>query len=111
MSYTDEVAEIMEKLLREFEAKYPDGNDEITNEDDLHVVASQFVNDKTFVESYHDVSKYVLDYNIRDSAEIRMYENDYRNLVYLFNDAFVDEAWDYLISNYTIPEENEENEE
>jgi len=104
MSYTDQVSEIFEELLREFEQEYPDGNDEIESEEQLHSVASSFVDMKTFVESYNDVVDFIKDYNIRDQAVIKIDGGIYTNFISLFDDAMREEAWNYLISNYIINE-------
>jgi len=102
--YTEKVSQILEKLFREFKETYP----ELACKKDLRDHIDSFIENRQFVETYNDIAEFILDYNIRLSAEIKMQENTYDTLIDLFNDAFRYEAWDYLCSNYVVQELDEE---
>lgn len=97
--YTDELSKFLHHHLNLF---YTQHGTDIQDEDRVHELIDEYVTQDTlfFIKSVNDMIKYLPDYNFIHAIEMRMSENDYRDLLILADDAMSDVVWDYLISNY-----------
>jgi len=74
----------------------------IINDDNYNLdrLASEFVESRTYISSYDQLSSIIDNDKVIACIEFRMSECDYLDLINLSDDSMSDLIWEYIVDNY-----------